>query len=321
MRDVLNREFAMADARQPYARVTVTWSQGLTSGKVGNQAVVEPDGTMTGWIGGACSREQVIRHCQEALVAGEPRVLCLGEANLFALHTDGRVHEPITCASEGAVELFIEPRLPATQLVVLGDAPAARTLCRLGKAVGYEVVAVLLEDSDRPEADRVIRELTPDALKAAGVNETSFAVVATMGQYDEDAVYAALKTKAPYVALIASKKRGASVRDSLAHRDLCGGRIGKLRAPAGLDLGAVPHEEIAVAVLAEIVQVKGTGVGRPTVTVERREEALDPVCGMTVGVETARFTFEHGGEPYYFCCAGCRDRFSADPGTWLRAAG
>ena len=317
----MERELTLTRGRKPYARVTVTWSDGLTSGKVGNQAIVEPDGAMTGWIGGACSREQVLRHCREALVAGVPRVLCLGEAKLFALGADGRVHEPITCASEGALELFIEPRLPRTQLVVIGDAPVARTLCQLGRAMQYDVLAVLLEEGDRPDAHDVVRELSPDALKAAGVDETSFVVVATMGQYDEDAVYAALKTKAPYVALVASKRRGESIRLSLGERDLCGGRLGKLRAPAGLDLGPIPHEEIAVAVLAEIVREKAAGMGRPKVQLEPREEKLDPVCGMTVDVQNARFRFEHDGQEYVFCCAGCRARFSKDPAVWLREAG
>lgn len=318
MRDVLKRELALTDARQPYARVTVTWSQGLTSGKVGNQAVVEPDGTMTGWIGGACSREQVLRHCLKALESGEPRVLCLGEAKLFALGADGRVHEPVTCASEGALEIFIEPRIPATQLVVVGDAPVARTLCRLGRALGYEVVAVLLEDHDPEEADRVVHDLTPEALTAAGVGDGSFVVVATMGQYDEEAVYCALKTRASFTALVASERRGGAVRAALAQRDVCSNRLSRLRAPAGLDLGAVPHEEIAVAVLAEIVQAKAQGIGRPKIRVRPTEEATDPVCGMTVDLANARYTAAHEGHTYAFCCMGCRDRFEADPSHWLK---
>ncbi len=313
---VLQAEVALAAERRPYARVTVIWASGPTSGKVGNQAVVTPDGEMVGWIGGACSRDQVVRHCQEVLAAGEPQVLCLGEASLFALGSSGRVHEPIRCASEGALEIFIEPRLPPSQLVVVGDAPVARTLCRLGRALDYEVVAVVLEDSERPEADRVVRTLTPEALAEARVDESSFVVVASMGQYDEDAVEAALGTRAPYVALVASSRRGAAVRELLAARGMCGGRLSRLRAPAGLDLGTVPHREIAVSVLAEIVQVKAGGVGRPTVTLVERDEVVDPVCGMTVDRATARHRHVLDGVTYAFCCAGCRDRFAADPGSY-----
>lgn len=320
-RDLIDREATLTRQRLPYARVTVTWSQGLTSGKVGNQAIIEPDGTMTGWIGGACSREQVLRHCLSALEAGEPTVLCLGERNLFALDSAGRVHEPITCASEGALELFIEPRLPATHLVVVGDSPVAHTLCRLGRALGYDITAVLLEDTDRPEAHTVVHDITPDALREAGVDHTSFVVVATMGMYDEDAVYGALKATSSYVALIASKKRGDSVRELLAGRDVCSGRLGRLRAPAGLDLGSLPHEEMAVAVLAEIVQAKAQGVGKHRVVTAPREEATDPVCGMTVDKVNSRHRFTWQDTEYVFCCAGCRDRFAKEPTVWLERAG
>lgn len=307
-REVLDAELGFTTSRTPYARVTVTWSQGLTSGKVGDQALVTADGEMTGWIGGACSRDQVVRHCRKALSEGSPRLLCLGEAKLFALDAKGRIHEPITCASEGALELFIEPRLPAPQLVVIGDAPVARMLCRLGRTLGYDIVVAMLEDGEREEAHTLVRTVSPCALKTAGVDETSFVVVATMGQYDEDAVYAALKTKAPYVALVASPRRAGAVVAHLKDRDVCGGRLARLHAPAGLDLGAVPHEEISVAVLAEIVAARASGVGRPRVEADV-EEAIDPICGMTVEVETARFVAEQDGQPVYFCCAGCRTRF------------
>jgi xanthine dehydrogenase accessory factor len=320
-RAVLETEVELTRRRAPYARVTVTWAQGLTSGKVGNQCVVDADGQMTGWIGGACSREQVLRHCHEALVEGRPRVLCLGEANLFALHTAGRVHEPITCASEGALELFIEPHLPQTQLVVIGDAPVAHALCRLGKAVGYDVVAVLLEDAERPEADTVIRSLDRQELAAAHVGPGSFVVVATMGQYDEDAVELALDSRPSYAALVASAKRAESVKALVKARGMCGKKLASLRAPAGLDLGAIPHAEIAVAVLAEIVQLKAQGVGRPQVTPLAKDDVVDPVCGMTVNLLSARYTHEHDGVKFGFCAAGCLDRFKADPESWLRAAG
>jgi xanthine dehydrogenase accessory factor len=151
-------------------------------------------------------------------------------------------------------------------------------------------------------------------LAAAGVGDHSFVVVATHGHYDESALEAALATPAEYIGLVASRKRAESVVGYLRQRGISEASLGRIRAPAGLDLGAVPHEEIAVAILAELVQLRAAGeldAGIPPRPAP--EEATDPVCGMKVEISSARYTATRDGLIYYFCSAGCLQSFESAP--------
>jgi len=309
--------------REPFAVATVVWRRAPNSGKLGRRAIVTAAGRLEGWIGGACSKSTVVREGLRAIDEGSPRLVCLGLENEYPEADGIRVVEPTSCASEGAVELFVEPYLPKPQLVVFGDEPVARTLGTLAGAVGFEVVAVALDDdASRPEAHRLLRDVDVDEVVT---DARTFVVVATMGQYDEDALVAALGTPAPYVALVASAKRGRTVLDALRGRGVPDDQLARVRFPAGLDLGAVAHEEIAVAILAEMVQLKARGlapvdaVAAAAAPPEPRE-ALDPVCGMTVATAGAQHRADHDGRTFYFCCAGCRQRFTADPAKYLDAA-
>jgi xanthine dehydrogenase accessory factor len=172
---------------------------------------------------------------------------------------------------------------------------------------------------DHPEAGQVVTKLD---LAEAGVNARSLIVIATQGHYDEPALEAALATEAAYIGVLASRKRAASVIEGLRAQGVSEEAIARVHVPAGLDLGHVEHEEIAVSVLAELVKLKGEGMlaaGTPAV-VAQREEAVDPVCNMTVDVATARFKSEHEGRMYYFCCPACKKKFDADPSSFLAAS-
>jgi xanthine dehydrogenase accessory factor len=151
------------------------------------------------------------------------------------------------------------------------------------------------------------------ALEGAGPD--SWIVVATQGHYDEPAVEAALATPARYVGLVASPKRAGSVMSWLRDKGVSDENLARVRSPAGLDLGSTQHEEMAVAILAEIVSLKA--VGHTTVEVRKMEQAIDPVCEMTVEIATARFKTEHNGTTYYFCAPGCQRAFEKDPASFL----
>jgi xanthine dehydrogenase accessory factor len=168
------------------------------------------------------------------------------------------------------------------------------------------------QESDHPGADRVVNSLD---FSQASVDVGSFVVVATQGHYDEEALERALATPAAYVALVASHKRAAAVLGYLRDRGVPDNALARVHAPAGLDLGAVAHEEIAVAILAEMVQLKAAGLraGLPADAVASRHEEIDPVCGMAVEVATARHRAVHEGRTYYFCSAGCLQRFQDEP--------
>ncbi|MFP5331611.1 MAG: XdhC family protein [Acidimicrobiia bacterium] len=288
--DVLRLAAELRDRGEPFALATVTWRQGPSSGKAGSRAIIRPDGSVTGWIGGACARPTVVREALASLVDGTARLLALGVAET----RPDVIGVPMACASEGAMEVYVEPFLPAPDLHIVGSSPMTETLSALAETLGWRVTRT--EDAD-----------------FAGLSEASMIVVATQGDFDEPALEAALATPARYVGLVASAKRAAGVVEWLRSRGVSDDALARLRSPAGLDLGSTEHDEIAVAILAELVALRATGGFKEVVEVTQPETAVDPVCEMTVDVATARFRTEYEGTTYYFCAAGCQRAFEADP--------
>jgi xanthine dehydrogenase accessory factor len=219
---------------------------------------------------------------------------------------------PLACESEGALEVYLEPNVPPPHVVVIGRSPAADTIAALAQALEWRATIVDDEGSaDHPDGIPVIDELD---LGGLGVDGSAAVVVATQGHYDEAALEVALGTNAAYVGLIASRKRADSVREYLRDRGIPEDALARMRAPAGLDLGKVEPGEIGVAVLAELVALKAAGELGPFVeATPALEEARDPVCGMVVDVTRVRLRSEHDGRTYFFCSAGCRRKFDADP--------
>ena len=267
----------LAAEGRPFALATVVTVERPASARRGDHAIVTEDGALTGWVGGACTEATVVRESLAALADGEARLVRVAGG----------------CASEGAIELLIEPQLPAPLLAVIGDSPAARMLAELARTLGWRVEVELAERANA-------------------------VVVASMGQVDEDALEAALATDAGYVGLVASAKRGSAVLAELRERGLDEEALARVRCPAGLDLGPSSQEEIAVAILAELVAWRHTRPGSAAELVEAAE-VVDPVCGMTVATATATETAVWEGTTYYFCGAGCRNRFERDPESHLGA--
>lgn len=321
--EVLELAAALAARGETFVLATVVWARAPSSGKPGSTALIEADGRIHGWLGGACAEPTVIREARAALAEGTPRLLFLGTPEELEGHRrEGVVSVPIACQSEGALEVYVEPVVPSPHLVVIGRSPAVDTLAGLGSALGWRTVVV--DDggdvSAHPVAGRVLTSLD---LAEAGVGSSSFVVVATQGHYDEEALRVALATPAAYVGLVASSRRAESVLGYLRDRGVPEASLARVRAPAGLDLGHVPHEEIAVAVLAELVKLRAAGelVG-PAVPAEApRHEEIDPVCGMTVDVAGARHVAVHDGRTYYFCSADCLAAFEAEPAAFAPVNG
>ncbi|MYC99003.1 MAG: xanthine dehydrogenase, partial [Gammaproteobacteria bacterium] len=255
--DLLRLAARMERERRPFALATVVRSERPTSGKPGNAALIDPGGTMHGWIGGSCTRSEVIRHAVEALRLGEPRLLAFGADEE---RPDDLVKVSMSCASGGKVEVHINPVLPAPVLLVAGDSPVALALLRLGSAMGYRTVAAAsASEATNEELADIADEHAKDLAGWVGMLASRppgtrfFAVVATMGREDERTL-ASLAAAAPdYLGVVASPRRMRSVRAVLSGLGLGDDAIGRIRGPAGLDLGAEQPEEIAVSILAEIV--------------------------------------------------------------------
>ena len=301
--EVVEHAAALARRGEEFALATVVWREGPSSGQTGSRAIVTATGEVHGWIGGACAEPSVIREAQRAIADRQPRLLLLGTPEQFGSVPDGMTVIPIACQSEGALEVYVEPVLASPHLVVIGASPMAHTLRDLAGALGWRVELV-----DRAD------------LADAPLDARSVVVVATQGHGDEEAIERAVAARPVYLGLVASRRRGESVLGYLADRGVPQDVLERIRVPAGLDLGHTSHREIAVAVLAELVQLRAAGAlvpeggtGDAATAPATPAEAVDPICGMTVPADDTSRPFEHGGVTYYFCSAGCRSTFERDP--------
>ncbi|MGH9211975.1 MAG: XdhC family protein [Acidimicrobiales bacterium] len=319
--EVLALAADLARRREPFVLATVVWRRGQSSGKPGAAAVILPDGTVQGWLGGACAEPTVVREASLALANGRSCLLLMGPTE-ERLIPDGAKSVPMACANEGALEVYLEPMLPPPHVVVIGRSPAVSTLAALAHGLGWAATIVDVGSAGFDHPEGVAFAATLDLSTVEGFDDSTCVVVATQGHYDEAALEVALATDAAYVGLVASKARAAEVFDFLRDRGVSDQALARVRAPAGLDLGRVDHQEIAVAVLAELVKERASGglVG-PTAAaasaVVPPGEAIDPVCGMTVDRVRGLHRVDHEGTTHHFCAAACLQQFLADPARYL----
>lgn len=328
MDQLYDQIYQLNRAGESFAVATVVRVEKPISAKPGDKAIIKNDGTLQGWVGGGCSQDVVIREAKKVIREGVPRFLRLiGSGAAVNEKSEGVIELPITCHSGGTMDVYVEPVLPRPQLIIIGDSPVAVTLARLAKVLNFEV------DVFHPLATR---EMFPEAISLSNefdlapitIRPLSFAVVSTQGHDDETALETAARSNASYIAFVASKKKFASRAEYLRNRGLSDEQIARIKAPAGLDLGALTPDEIAVSILAEIIQVhrkqfapQRIEAAQAVAAVEElvAAEAKDPVCGMAVEITDARYVSEHGGIKYYFCSASCKKTFEQAPEKFIAA--
>jgi xanthine dehydrogenase accessory factor len=279
---------------EPFALATVVRCEAPTSAKPGAKALVRADGSVSGWVGGACAEPVVVREAMAAIEDGRPRLIGLiGEGARGPGRTSGMVEYPMTCHSGGTLEIYVEPYLPKPLLILVGHGPVIAALARFGADADYAVQTL---GADEAAA----------LLGRAGIARHASVVVATHADSDEDALARVLGTDASYVSLVASRRRAAAIVERLREARVSLERLARLKAPAGLDIGAESPHEIAISILAELIQHRRTAKPAPP---PRVETAVDPICGMTVDVATAEYRSERDGRVAYFCCAHCKTTF------------
>ena len=291
--DLAERAERLRAEREPFVHATVVRAVSPTSVRPGDAALVLGDGTIEGFVGGACAQTSVRLHAIRALETGAAVLLRLDpgagpddevEAGVVVAHNP--------CLSGGSLDIFLDPQLPALRIVVAGDTPIARALEAIARAAGYNAV--------RGDAAAVEPRATDAAL-----------IVASHGNDEEAALTAALRAGVGYVALVASPARGAAV---LASLDVPGDLRGAVHSPAGLAIGARAPAEIAIAILGELVAARvanplGHGAddgGASAAAAAAPSIAIDPICGMEVVASDASIHLDVDGERVYFCREGCR---------------
>jgi xanthine dehydrogenase accessory factor len=270
--EVMDMVARLKAAEETFVLATVVRTVSVTAAKAGAKAIIRPDGSIVaGWIGGGCARGAVLKAARDALADGEPRMVSVLPEDLLAElgvrpgeNRDGVRFASNLCPSKGTMDIFVDPVLPHPALVIFGASPVALSLASQARTLGYHVTlaAPAADLTDQPEADRLIDGYALGALSDA----RRFIVVSTQGRGDEAALRVAVKTDAAYHAFVGSRRKMAALRDRLVAEGLDASAIGRVKAPAGLDLGAITPEEIAMSILAEITIERRRGqrgTGKP----------------------------------------------------------
>jgi len=267
--EVMDLVAQMKAAEEAFVLATLVRTVSVTAAKAGAKAIIRPDGTIVaGWIGGGCARGAVLKAAREALADGEPRMVSVQPEHLLAElgvkpgdNKDGVRFASNMCPSKGTMDIFVEPVLPHPSLVILGASPVALSLAAQAHPLGYHVT-LAAPASDLlapPEVDLLISSFALRELHQA----KRFIVVSTQGKGDEAALRAALAAEAGYRAFVGSRRKMAALRDKLIAQGADEAAIDRVKAPAGLDLGAITPEEIAMSILAEITVERRRGQRNP----------------------------------------------------------
>lgn len=336
--DFLKKSAELSSQGESFAVATVVRCQAPTSGKPGDKAIVHADGKLWGWIGGGCAQPVVVKEALKSLADRRPRLVRISPSSDGS--EEGIVDYTMACHSGGALDIYIEPVLPKPHVVILGRSPIAQTLARLSRTIGYavSVIAEELTAENFADAELIVdRDFIVGRIK---VSPQTFIVVSTQGEDDEGALEQAVKSDCAYVAFVASRTKAQKVFEYLRGKGIAQERLDQVRVPAGLDIGAGTPEEIAVSILAELIQQRAqktkadaqpkTGPkldaqpkagavpnpGMPSSGMQLpviNQQARDPICGMSVDTSKAKYKTEYQGKWFYFCCGGCLQKFAANP--------
>jgi xanthine dehydrogenase accessory factor len=279
--------------RRRFVHATVVRAQCPTSARPGDAAIVLPDGTIEGFVGGQCAEESVRSAALDVLDTGESTLLrILPDGSDTFPDTPGAVTTVNPCLSGGAIEVFLDPKVPAERIVVVGATPIADALVQFGGPLGFEMD----QRADRTEGATAV-------------------VIASHGRDEEETIRAALDAGVGFVGLVASRTRGAAVLESL---DLDPAERGVVHSPVGVDIGATTAEEIALSILAALVRAisaAGLEAAKPADEPGRPASAVDPICGMTVTLGDDTPTLSHDGVDHWYCNVGCRERHAEELGA------
>jgi xanthine dehydrogenase accessory factor len=276
---------------EPFVLATVVAYKSPQSARPGSKAIIKADGSMIGWIGGGCVQPIVLREAKQALQTGRPKLLTISPDEPRD-DWKGVQSFQMTCEGGGSLEIYLEPFLTKPQLIVLGSSPVAETVAHLGALLDFKVVAAAMDFSSIKDQ----------------INESSYVVVATMGNGDEEGLLAVIGTRPKYLGLVASKKKSEALFEYVRTTGATDEDIAVITCPAGIEIGGETLPEIALSIAAEITRVRRASSEQQEPQPET-ETAIDPICGMTVDVANAKYSSVSNGQTFYFCCLRCKETF------------
>ena len=314
---VIKEVQAVQETSEPKALALVVRREAPSSGKPGDSAVITGAGEVKGWIGGGCTKGIVIKEALEAIREQKPRLVCI-EPETDTPERKGVKSYKMTCASGGSVDVYIEPIIPMTKLIIFGKSHIAKALCAIGLPAGFNITVISDLPDDGMFGNVTIRKLK-DFDRSSDFGE-SYVVVCTQGENDANSLAAAIGTNPKYLSFVASRKKANSVFMELKRNGVPHNKLVKVKTPAGLDINAKTAEEAAISILAQIVEVKRSSDGEASKEIIQEPEDLyiNPVCKIPVQKSTAKHVMDYKGKRVYFCCDGCKVSFEKEPETYMK---
>ena len=313
---------------EPFVTATVVRREVPSSGKSGDKAIIDKFGKMTGWIGGGCVKGIILKEADDAIKSGKSRLVKVGKS-LSTLKQEGVVDYKMTCMSEGTVEVFIEPVLPSPHLVVIGKTAIAKALVKIARTAGFRITVVAADITPQTfeKVDQLITQINLDQVK---LFSSSSIVVCTQGEQDEEALEQVLQKKCSYIGFVASRKKKSGVFEYLLQQGMDQKKLDEVHSPAGIDIAAKRPEEVAISIIAEIIQVHNNKPPHAESFIDTGENVdseiqndikpsyyINPVCGVPVDKNSPKHIIEYHGEKVYFCCDGCKVKFEAEPARYM----
>ena len=304
---------------EEFAVAQVIWREAPSSGKPGDKAIILKDGTMIGWIGGGCVKGIAIKEAHEAIRENKSRLVRINPDEVNGEEDSNHKTYRMTCHSGGTMELFVEPITPNPQLIIVGKSNIARALSKLAIAANLRV-NVLSNDVHKGMFPGVNNIHDRVDFSKINIDKNTFIVVATQGEDDEESIRKALETSCNYVGFISSLRKSVKIKEYLEQTELSANRINELKTPVGMDINAKLPEEIAISILAEIVELfrdPNRKVDNESDTVINDDSYINPVCGVSVSKKDAKHVLEYGAHTVYFCCDGCKVSFDTEPEKYM----
>lgn len=317
----------LENSMETYAMAMVVRRVVPTSGKPGDKAIIRKDGSISGWIGGGCTKGIILKEALAAMKDGKPRLVSI-DNDAGKQYKEGVVSYTMTCHSGGSVDVYIEPVLPKPHLMIFGKSHIAMALAKLGKTMGYQI-SVVADNVEEDGFENVNELLQLNEFDQKKVKENTYIVVSTQGEGDEIALENALKSNASYVAFVASLRKANAIFQELRTRGLTFDQLKKIKTPAGLNIQAKLPEEVAISILAQIIEhirspketpTDKNGKSEPEISTLPEDYYINPVCQVPVHKATAKHVLEYKEEKVYFCCDGCKVSFEKSPEKYMVAS-
>ncbi len=309
----LRKAAELNENKTPYATAVIVRRKIPSSGKPGDKAIITVDGHIHGWIGGGCTQGIVLKEALLSIQEGKPRHISItpsGSRN-EEIYTKSYA---MTCQSGGEVDVFIEPVLPKPTIHFFGISHIALALSKVARAANYPVVCVgdqadksIFTEVDHFMSNEDFAQLTD-----------AYAVVCTQGLNDEVSLLTAVRTNPAYLSFVSSRKKANAIFSYLRKEGVTFDQLKKIKTPAGIDIGAKLPEEVAISILAQIIQHSRQEKEQKPIQINNEDYYTNPVCNIPIQKSAAKHIVEHNGEKVYFCCDGCHTSFKQSPESYIQ---